>query len=530
MVQRILNIVGWIGTALVVAAVAMRLLAPQYDRYAIYMAWAGLVCVLLYPIGQWRQIAKSFNRRQSKYATVATTSVIVALGILVAVNYLSNRRSKRWDLTANSVNTLSEQSLKVLGDLKAPLKLVVIDQGSNLDRHRERMSMYDNASTQVSVEYFDAEKDPVRAKSYDITVVPTIAIEYMGRTEKVTTVEEREITSAIIRAVTGTARKLYFVQGHGERNPTGTDSGGYQFVAQLLKGDNIAVETLGLTQHKDVPDDATAIAIVGPTTDLLDDEVEEVKRYLAKGGKLLVMLEPALGERAQPLTKIVALVKDWGVDVGNDLVIDVSGRTQNASYVVALPPYPSNPITQGFSVGSIYPTARSITPEAKAPEGKMVQPLVQTAAEAWAETDLAGLQARKTPELNADKGDKTGPVTVAATVTATVAEAPDKKPEEKKDGTDSPSPPQTRLAVFGDADFASNGVANNLGNADLFLNTVNWLTAQENLIAIRPRERSDSRLVITPTQLDAVWWVAILGVPALIAAAGFITWMRRRRS
>ena len=73
-------------------------------------------------------------------------------------------------------------------------------------------------------------------------------------------------------------------------------------------------------------------------------------------------------------------------------------------------------------------------------------------------------------------------------------------------------------------------MANNLGNADLFLNTVNWLTAQKNLIAIRPRERSDSHLVITPTQLDAVWWVAILGVPAVIAGAGLITWMRRRRS
>jgi gliding motility-associatede transport system auxiliary component len=530
MVQRVLNIVGWIGTALVVAAVAMRLLAPQYDRYAIYMAWAGLVCVLLYPIGQWRQIAKSFNRRQSKYATVATTSVIIALGILVAVNYLSNRRFKRWDLTANSVNTLSDQSLRVLGDLKAPLKLVVIDLAGNLDRHRERMAMYDNASTQVSVEFFDPEKDPVRAKSYDITAVPTIAVEYMGRTEKVSTVEEREITSAIIRAVTGMARKLYFVQGHGERSPTGSDTGGYQFVTQLLKGDNITVETLGLTQHKDVPDDATAVAIVGPTTDLLDEEVEELKRYLAKGGKLLLMLEPAVGERAQPLTKIVALAKEWGVDVGNDLVIDVSGRTQNASYVVALPPYPNNPVTQGFTVGSIYPTARSVTPEAKAPEGKTVQPLVQTAADAWAETDLAGLLAQKQPELNADKGDKAGPVTIAATVSATVAKAPEQTPEQKKEGTDAPSAPQTRLAVFGDADFASNGVANNLGNADLFLNTVSWLTAQENLISIRARERSDSRLVITPTQLDAVWWVAILGVPAVIAVAGIFTWMRRRRS
>ena len=86
MVQRILNVIGWIGTALVVAAVGIRLFRPEWDRYAMYLAWAGLVCVLLYPIAQWRQIAKSLNRRQSKYATVAATSVIIVLGILVAVN------------------------------------------------------------------------------------------------------------------------------------------------------------------------------------------------------------------------------------------------------------------------------------------------------------------------------------------------------------------------------------------------------------------------------------------------------------
>ena len=55
MIKNILNIVGWLGTALVVAAVAVRLLRPEWDQYAIYGAWAGLACVVLYALGQWRE-------------------------------------------------------------------------------------------------------------------------------------------------------------------------------------------------------------------------------------------------------------------------------------------------------------------------------------------------------------------------------------------------------------------------------------------------------------------------------------------
>ena len=529
MLQRILNIVGWIGTALVVAAVAMRLLKPGLDTYAIKMAWTGLALVLLYPLGLlFRTMAGARGgRRQSKYAAIATTSIIVVLGILIAVNYLSNRRFYRLDLTANSVNTLSEQSLKVVRDLKSPLKIVVIDVAQDIDRHRSRMSMYANVSNQVSIEYFDPEKDPVRAKQYASATglpVPSLAIEYMGRTEKVTSLEEREITSAIIRVIAGQARKLYFVQGHGEPDPTARE-GGFAGVAGVLKDDNVTVESLSLTQHKEVPQDATALAIVAPRADLLDQEVEQLKAYLAKGGKLLVTVDPDIEKVSQPLPKLVALVQEWGIEIGNDVVIDVSGRADSPSLVVAVPPYPNHPITDQFRKGSVFPLSRSVSPAAKAPEGKTVQPLIQSAKEAWAESDLAGLKAGKPPEENTDKGDKAGPVTIATTVTASVG-----APPEKKEGEDPPTPPQTRIAVFGNSRFASDQFAGSLGNADLFLNTVSWLTAQENLISIRPRERTDSKFSATPGQMTALWYTSVLGIPLVVVLAGVFAWVKRRRS
>src|SRR5688572_21476934 len=155
--QRILNIIGWIGTALVVAALGLRganalgLLESDWTQYAMYLAWTGLVCVLLYPIGQWREISAQFDRRQTRYASLAMTSVLIVLGVLIAVNYLSNRRNKRWDLTANQVHTLSEQSQKVLSGLDAPLKMILVDQSLRFDNYRERLAQYANASRQVSI-------------------------------------------------------------------------------------------------------------------------------------------------------------------------------------------------------------------------------------------------------------------------------------------------------------------------------------------------------------------------------------------
>jgi ABC-type uncharacterized transport system involved in gliding motility auxiliary subunit len=536
--KRAFDVLGWIGVVLVVAAFGLRFgplarfasgtqIGPE--RLGSWLAWAGLACVLIYTASQWREMKASFERRQTRYGAIASVSVIVVLLILIAVNYLSTRRNTRWDLTQNQVNSLSEQSEKVLGGLDAPVKFILFDQNVNFDRHRERLSQYDLASDRVSVEYVDGDREPARTKQYEVQSYPTLVVEYKDKTEKVTTIEEREITGAVIRAVTGQQRKMYFVQGHGEKDPAGGEGPGYSGLTGLLKGDNVVVEPLVLTQHKEVPADATVLAIVGPTADFLDSEIEMVKAYLQKGGRLLMMLDPAVGDRDQPLTRLVALAKEWGIDVGNDVVLDLSGRSSSATFAVAAPPYPSHPITERFRVATVFPLVRSISPASDAPAGRTVQRLVETSPAAWAETDVKQLRAGVQPEMNAAQGDKQGPVGMAATVTTAAPEPPPANGE-KKDAQEPPKPPQTRIAVIGDSDFGSNAYAGNVGNADFFMNTVNWLTAQENLIAIRPREPGDSRLTITAEQMAAVWWFAVLIMPALIVAAGIYSWSRGRRA
>ncbi|MGE0443702.1 MAG: Gldg family protein, partial [Vicinamibacterales bacterium] len=168
MVQQVLGIVGWIGTALVFGAVAIRFVRPEWDQYAVYAAWAGLACVVLYTLGQWREIVDYFKRRQARYGALATISVLVALGIVVAVNYLSTRQNWRWDFTENQVNSLSEQSIKVLQGLDGPVKITVFDRQTDLDRFRPRIDEYVYQSSQVTAEYVDPDTRPVVAREYQI--------------------------------------------------------------------------------------------------------------------------------------------------------------------------------------------------------------------------------------------------------------------------------------------------------------------------------------------------------------------------
>lgn len=519
--KTVLNILSYVGIVLVFGALVVRFTRPEWDQYAIWATWTGLALVILYTLGQWREITAYFSRRGARYGALAAVSVIVMIGILAAVNYLSNRRNQRWDLTANQFNSLAEQSQKVVADLDAPLKFILFDDRLNFDRFRQNLGRYADASRQVSVEYVDPAQDPVRARQYDVQAVPSLVVEYKDKTEKVITIDERGVTGAIIRVISGDKRTVYFVQGHGEKDPTAMDEVGYSEVVQYLTADNIGVETLPLAQKPEIPANASVVVIAGPTADFLDNEIAAVKKYVDGGGRLLLMLDPVVGEQEQPTPKLTALARELGVEYGDNVVLDLSGRSESATLAVAAPPYPAHAITDRFRLLTLFPLARSVRATATPPPGKTVEPFVQSSQAGWAETDIAGLRAGgRGLEMNADKGDIAGPVPMALAVST--------PPPPEEPGADAPkTPPQSRLVFFGDSDFAANAVARTAGNANLFVNTVNWLTAQENLIAIRPREAGDSRLTVTPNQARGAVIMAA-AVPLLVFAAGIIAWRRRR--
>ncbi len=532
MLHKILGIVGWLGTALVFAAVAVRFLRPEWDQYAVYAAWAGLACVLAYTLGQWREIATFFGRRQARYGALASASVLIVLGILVAVNYLSNRQNKRWDLTENQQFSLSDQTVQLLQKLDAPVKFLVFDQEANFDRFRTRLAEYEYHSDDVDVEYIDADKRPVQAREYEIQSYGTVVVEYKDRRERVQSDTEQDLTNALIKVITGEQKKVYFTQGHGEKSHASTERDGYSTVAAALGRDNYLVEPLVLAQQQDVPADASVVVVAGPKTDLLQGEADMLRRYLARGGHVLFLLDPP--EAGAPPTPVVeALLKEWAVDTGRNIVVDVSGMGQligtDASVPVAAS-YPSHPITERFNVLTAYPLARSVSPVSGGANGRFAQTIVETSPRSWAETNIAQLGANAEVALNEDQGDKPGPVSIAVAVSAPATDAPVTPGDAAKTAEgEEPRKPESRVAVIGDSDFAANFAIGIQGNSDLFVNSVSWLAQQENLIAIRPKESGDSRLTLTARQQTGIFWLALAVVPAVVLGAGIFTWSRRRQ-
>ena len=524
--KRLMGILGWLGVALVVAALIFRFYKPEQPALYQGLAYAGLAVTLLYAASQWRDIARSFQGRGAKYGSIALGGVLVFAAILVAINWIAQRQSKRWDLTETQQFSLSEQTRSIVSGLKNDLKIRVFHASQDSPRrYRDRFESYEYLSKKVTTEYIDAEVNPAQAQKFEIVALPTIILEYDGRTQRATSPDEQAVTNALKKLIEGKTKKAYFVQGHNERDPDdASTNNGIKAAADLLLDENFEIGKVALLQTGKVPADATVLVIAGPTVDFAPQEAEIVGNYLKSGGKVLLMIDPP--EKAGPVQadSMVALAKSWGVQVNNDLIVDPQGQLvgANASVPVGLPS--EHAITKGYRIFSAFSLARSVAPVEGGTDGKFAQKVVETGAESWSESDVKGLYETGRPNKDATKGDKPGPLAVGAAVSAPAAAAP--AAPDAPPAADGPKP-ESRLVVFGDSDFATNRWIRQLGNGDLFLNSVNWLAQQEDLIAIRPRDPEDRRIEMT---LGAQWAVLIFfcAIPLLLFGNAVRVYWKRR--
>ena len=524
--KRIIDLLGWVGVALVAAAVILWRVRPDPPELYQRLAMAGLAVTVIYALTQWREISRSFQGKNVQYGSIAAGTVVVFLAILVGLNYVSNRQNKRWDLTESKQFSLSDQTKQIITTLKGPLKIKVFfapDQNgqSPVQSYRDQLEGYEYLSSQVSIDYVNAQASPTEAEKNTITTVPTVILEYGGRTQRATSVDEQAMTNALKKVLEGKAKKAYFTEGHGERDIDDQSTRpGYKAVAAAITDENFEVAKLQIAQKGSIPADATVLVIAGPTGDFLPQETDLVRGYLKNGGKLLLLLDPPAKGGTVQATSLIALAKEWGMQVGEDLVVDPRGQMIGADASVPIGMPMPHAITNNFKKMTAFRVARSIAPADGGADGKRAQAFVQTGEGSWAETDVKGLYATGKPEKNFDKGDKNGPVSIGAASSAPAAGGITAGPDAPK--------PETRVVVVGDSDFASNGDIAFQGNSDLFLNAMNWLAQQENLIAIRPKNPEDRRLQLTADQVTMVNWLALAVLPLAMFGNAFRLYWKRR--
>ena len=543
MSEKVAGVLGWAGIACVLGGVIVRLTMPEQEEIWYWSLVAGIAIIVVYALTQWRDIVDVFGPRQIRYGALASSSVLLALAILVAVNFILARQNKRWDLTAARQYSLAQQTVQILESLESPVRIIVFARDIDFPRYQDRLAEYEYSSSQVSLEFVDVDKNPIQAQQYDVQAYGTVVLEYEGRVERVVSDQEQDLTNGLIKVIEGAEQRVYFVQGHGERVPDGQDRDGYGAMGEALRGDNLLVETVVLAQTGEVPEDAAVVVIAGPNIDFLDGEIDALSAYLDTAGKLLVLLDPESEPDAVPLTNLTALVAEWGIEVGQDVVVDFSGVGQILGTDATVPvaaSYPPHPITDNFALLTAFPLARSVSPITGGANGRFAQSFVETSSRSWAETTMEELA---NGEVQMNDGDSEGPISIAVAVSVAVAVAVAVEPATDEvaetdptddsidvgvEAEDDPTPSETRVAVIGDSDFAANSALGISGNRDLILNTINWLAQQENLISIRPRQPEDRRITLTAAQQLNLNLVTMLMIPGVILGSGVYTWWRRR--
>ncbi len=467
--------------------------------------------------------------RQTKYSAFAGLYIAAVLGLLVILNVFADRYDKSYDSTSNKQFSLSEQTIKFVNGLKSDVQFTYFGPQDEFRVARDTLDRYSSLSPKVHVSYVDPDRKPQVAKAAGYRSDSPVIIESKSRREGAKSLTEEEITGALIRAMKTGERTVCMFSAAGEHSIDDTQGGGYSFFKELLERDNYKVRTESLTPAATptgpslqlgqqqpaasvaVAKDCTVLVVAGPRNDYPSPVVNAIEKYVDDGGRALIMLDTTLrlGKSAPPTEneEFLNLLTKWGVSADKDLVLDLSGTGQLLGLGPEIPlilRYETHPITQPLTrIPTAYPLARSL--ETKSTDKTTLTKLVTT-TENSVGTDSIGPRG----EVDSRKGKK-GPLTLAAA------------------GILSGSP-QGRFVVLGTSLAAQNSLVGSrpLGNRDLMVNIVNWLSSDEDLISIRPKSREDRPLNITSQRMQALFWLSVVLLPLFVAAMGVLTWWKRR--
>jgi ABC-type uncharacterized transport system involved in gliding motility auxiliary subunit len=450
--------------------------------------------------------------RQTKYAVYAAVYILVVIAVVTVLNILANRYNKSVDTTSNKRYSLSEQTSKIVKGLKQNATITYFNQSTRFRDGKDLLDEYANLSPKVHVDYVDPDKNPQQAREAGIRDFGTAVVQVNGKKEIAKSMTEEGITGAFIRDLKGNTRTVCFVTGSGEHQIDNSDRDGLSKFKDLLSKDGYESKAVDLLQNATVPNDCTTLVVAGPTRDYEQPEVDAINKYVENGGRGLFMLDPPLQVGRSEIASNDALtnvMQSWGVTLNKDLILDLNPIGQIAGLgpqVALVTSYSSQPIVsdmKGTAVG--FPLARSL--DIKDTGKTSVQKLFDSSGSSLATSNLSSASVNID-----DPKNKKGPLTLAAAGTYNTG---------KQNS-------QGRFVVAGSSTWASNRFIGFNGNGDLALNAVNWLSSDEDLISIRPKEQDDRRITMTRAQLNRVRITSQFALPLIVVVAGILVWWKRR--
>lgn len=469
-------------------------------------------------------------------------AVILAFVLVQMICFVAARNPIRINLSGRTYYELSDKTLSLLKELERQVTVTVFFQEEHSLYHDidNLLEEYQYYSRNIRVEWVDPTRDMARteqlASKYGLTEAQVVVFDIGDRSKVVKQSEladlimekgqkeptyaafkgEQAFSSAIYGLMQGETPTVYFLVGHGEKRISEFDPlTGYSKIGTAVLRDNLEVKELMLSGEKQIPEDAAALVIAGPEKMMSSIEVEMIENYLNRSGRVLVMLD-ALIE-----TDLELMLTRWGVALRNDIVVDPENTLRGSDVHVRR--YNTHPISMEMDSIVQFILPRSIMPlaaedDTAAEDRPTVVPLFFTSDKSWSETQVEESTARFDPGTGDFLGnDPNRPISLGVAVERGATQT-------MLDVQIKPS----RLVVFGDSDFVSNGSMVG-GNQDLFMSALNWLLEREELMAIAPKPIEEVKLSLSRKQLSRLFWINVAGIPAVAMVIGLLVWARRRK-
>jgi ABC-2 type transport system permease protein len=477
----------------------------------------------------WAAVRASFRSRSFHAGGYSLAAAAVILVIAVLINLAFGALPAAWtqlDLTASGLYSLSDQTKQLVGGLEDEVTVYwIVQSGQEDGTVGQLLDQYESLSKNLNVVTKDPVVYPNFAQQYTdealynnslivvcgdrskyISSQDIYATDYSNYyTDGTTTTEfagESELTSAIDYVTNADLPVVYTLTGHGETAlPTELEAS--------IEDENLLLEELSLLSLSAVPEDADALLIYGPQTDISETERDLILDYLQGGGKLLLVTDYT--EEEQP--NLMEVMEYYGVSRTEGVVLegDTSHHLQGYAYYL-LPDLGSHTITQSLIDGGYYilmPVAHGITVDEELREGLTVTKLLTTSEDAYSKLDGYSMTT-----YDKEEGDLDGPFTLGVAISEEVDEG------------------ETEIVWLGTTWMFDTGNDQLVSgaNSDLFLNALDWMCERDSAISIRAKSM-DTQSLTVDSATASTWSIVLIGVlPAAILFAGiWITITRRRR-
>lgn len=440
--------------------------------------------------------------------------VLLALVLFFVLEMLATRHNRRYDLTPAKAFELSGSARQVAAAFDQPVRITAFynSQGNDARRNMaDLLTQFEVAAPDFSFRLLDLDRSPALAGKYGVSSYNSGILEVGEDRLRLRTIDEGEITAALLSLSRDRTRTVCFLTGHAERSPADADErAGYSSLGTALTRERFAVDALTTLPREGVPPQCTVVVMAGPSKDLVPGESDALLRFLRGGGRVLLLVDPD----APP--SVIEFLAAAGIEARRGLIVDEQNRFVGAdSYMPQVLRFRSETFHNNLTAPAVLSLARPVGPLDERPEGVTVTSIAATSPESWAMVDASTPpdgEAAFRPEI-----DQPGPLSVG--VLATFAPtAPDASPGQ--------------LMVFGDSDFATNFYLDLLGNRDLALSAIAVLTEDPALVAVRRKSQPGgtlSPISLTAAQTRVVFWVAVLATPGAALLIGGLVGLRRLR-